>query len=354
MFVKKFEARSLEKALAMVKAELGPDALVLSTQKVKKGILQKPMVEVTAAYEKGAVRKEAAPESLSSIFPHRKKESPRVEAAPSAPAAQRAATAASKAYAGPVGVNQSQLDRFYSFEESFLRQGFESDTARDLTRRLLFDYSVKDLEVPSFLEKARTAIMRGGVHHLSLKEFCEKPGWLLVGNPGVGKTSFAVKLAMVLKRRNRAVSLVSLDRRKVLGSSELAAYAKLLDVPFETQPSARDARATTQLIDGFSMPHTQANELEKWRWETGASVLLVLDATARLAENLKILQQSESLKVDAICFSKVDLSLHRGVLYEVVRRSKIPLLGLSNSESFKNSLEFYEPRDFVRFVLKEG
>lgn len=349
MFVKKFEARSLEKALAMVKAELGPDALVLSTQKVKKGLLQKPMVEVTAAYE-SATKKEAAPESLSSIFPHRKKTGVEVEETrPSTKAAQ-----ASKAYSGPVGVNQSQLDRFYSFEESFLRQGFESDTARDLTRRLLFDYSVKDLEVPSFLEKARTAIMRGGVHQLGLKEFSEKPAWLLLGTPGVGKTSFAVKLAMVLKRRNQSVSLVSLDRRKVLGSSELAAYAKLLDVPFETRPAGRDARASTQLIDGFSIPHTPSEELEKWRWETGASVLLVLDATARLAELLKILQQSESLKVDAICFSKVDLSLHRGVLYEVVRRSKLPLLGLSNSESFKNSLEFYEPRDFVRFVLKEG
>ncbi|MCB0406029.1 MAG: hypothetical protein KDD51_14700 [Bdellovibrionales bacterium] len=352
MFVKKFEARSLEKALAMVKAELGPDALVLSTQKVKKGLLQKPMVEVTAAYEKGGA-KETPRESLSTVFPHRKTVS--AEKSPASVTSNvQVSQQASKNYGGPIGVNQSQLDRFYSFEENFLRQGFESDTARDLTRRLLFDYSVKDLEVPSFLEKARTAIMRGGIHHLSIKEFCEKPAWLLVGTPGVGKTSFAVKLAMVLKRRNREVSLVSLDRRKVLGSSELAAYAKLLDVPFETHPKARDARAATQLVDGFSLPHTKASELEKWRWETGASVLLVLDATARLAELLKLLQQSEDLKVDAICFSKVDLSLHRGVLYEVVRRSKLPFLGLSNSESFRNSLEFYEPRDFVRFVLKEG
>ena len=37
MFVKKFEAQSLEQALKMVKAEMGPEALILSTQERRTG-----------------------------------------------------------------------------------------------------------------------------------------------------------------------------------------------------------------------------------------------------------------------------------------------------------------------------
>ncbi len=51
MFVKKFEAESLEEGLRRVKRELGPAALILSTQKKKSGMLGKYTVEITAAYE---------------------------------------------------------------------------------------------------------------------------------------------------------------------------------------------------------------------------------------------------------------------------------------------------------------
>ena len=53
MFVKKFEAPSLEQALKLVKTEMGPEALVLSTQEKRSGkLFSRRLVEVTAAAEK--------------------------------------------------------------------------------------------------------------------------------------------------------------------------------------------------------------------------------------------------------------------------------------------------------------
>ena len=53
MLVKTFQAASIAEALRMVKAELGPDAMILSTKKEKTGfgLFSKQVYRVTAAIE---------------------------------------------------------------------------------------------------------------------------------------------------------------------------------------------------------------------------------------------------------------------------------------------------------------
>jgi flagellar biosynthesis protein FlhF len=60
MHVKRFEAADMAEALRMVKHELGPDAIILSTRQIKKGsgafgIFSRSFVEVTAAVDRDAV-----------------------------------------------------------------------------------------------------------------------------------------------------------------------------------------------------------------------------------------------------------------------------------------------------------
>lgn len=57
MQVKKFEAPTMSEALKLVKAELGPDAIILSTKKHRKGfgLLSKPLIEITAAISERAL-----------------------------------------------------------------------------------------------------------------------------------------------------------------------------------------------------------------------------------------------------------------------------------------------------------
>src|SRR5215510_4031631 len=60
MHVKRFEAADMAEALRMVKLELGPNAIILSTRQIKKGggtfgIFGRSFVEVTAAVDREAV-----------------------------------------------------------------------------------------------------------------------------------------------------------------------------------------------------------------------------------------------------------------------------------------------------------
>src|SRR5215813_2314800 len=60
MHVKRFEAADMAEALRLVKLELGPDAVIMSTRQIKKGggafgIFGRSFVEVTAAVDREAV-----------------------------------------------------------------------------------------------------------------------------------------------------------------------------------------------------------------------------------------------------------------------------------------------------------
>jgi len=60
MHVKRFEAADMAEALRLVKHELGPNAIILSTRQIKKGggtfgIFGRSFVEVTAAVDREAV-----------------------------------------------------------------------------------------------------------------------------------------------------------------------------------------------------------------------------------------------------------------------------------------------------------
>ena len=66
MQVKKFEAPTMAEAIQLVKTELGPEAIILSTKNNKKGfgLLSKPSVEVTAAISEKSLNKKQVTEKL--------------------------------------------------------------------------------------------------------------------------------------------------------------------------------------------------------------------------------------------------------------------------------------------------
>ncbi len=68
MYVRKFEADSLDEALANIKAELGPDAIILKTQTNKgiKGAFKKKKIEITAAISEKNYTKKARVDNVLS------------------------------------------------------------------------------------------------------------------------------------------------------------------------------------------------------------------------------------------------------------------------------------------------
>lgn len=358
MFVKKFEAPSLEQALAQIKSELGPNALILSTHEKRGKWFQKSLVEVTAAFERRVKEEMEArfdDTELERIFPHRREEAereareqqPKPEAPKNEMPLRRRQPPPSRETPAASAPASSVVSSTY--EQEFLDAGFSPDSAKEISRRLVHDYPRKDLADHQFLSRTRAKLIAGPLATLSSEIFSTRTRWIAVGAPGCGKTSFLVKLGLFLKGRGQPVSLVSLDCRKVIGRSEMAAYAKLLKLPFATE--AKESAREIQLID------TAALSLEEGAvgWESACqnrAVVLVLDASTRLSEMLKVIERAEPLAPAALAFTRLDLVAEPGVIYDVLKRTKIPLLAVSTSGAFHGAIRFFEPIGLAGFLVK--
>jgi flagellar biosynthesis protein FlhF len=371
MLVKKFEAPTMEKALALVRAELGPNALVLSTHQRPRRWYQRPLVEVTAAGVQRAAEEERDAafdeEELKRVFPHRKHQ---LAAAPAAepeeadevpaPAVtcyadlERGRTRPAPEKKSDTRAARQPLARAERYTESFLRSGFGADTAKELTRRLIFDYPNEDRTRPSQLLHAKSKLVAQDLRTLSFESILLHPAWSVVGVGGSGKTSLLVKLALAMKARGVQSVLVGGDRRKIAARAELAGYARLVKsaFAFEAKPAAICMGQGIQLVDTPAL----AFDREDWQGHEklcrDSKVILCLEASCRYEDAMRIVERAQRLNPQAIAFTKLDVVGSFGAIYDVLRTSKLPLLGVSVSPSFKTPFRFFEPIDAAYFILK--
>lgn len=343
MNVKKFEAATFEEALLLVKNEMGPDALILSTEEVHRGIFKKASVEITAAVEKKNDPQPWDAASLERVFPHRR----RTAVAEAAPAPKAAAPARAPKPAPSVpGLQPSDT------EWDLLRMGLSPETARDFARQIVFEYPKRDTENPQMLEKVKTRLLTGQMRTLTPDIFASRRSWAVVGGAGAGKTSFIVKLALTLRGRQVPVRLASCDQRKVLGRQELAAYARLIDVPFHAALVAEkrsgvfllDTPSTDRAGDLFQKIEAACRDL---------STLVVLDASQRLEELLRAVERFDRLAPVALAFTRLDAVGSAGVIYDVLRTTKLPLLACSMGPELSQGVSFFEPADLAVYIARK-
>ncbi len=236
MKLKTYVARDPQEALAQVKKELGPEAVILSAQSRHhhpsgSSLPKRRSVEVTAAADQAVIL-----DALADFQPW---------------------------YPDPINSRLPSLHLREELEEmkTLLRQylvehGPPSWLApyRDLTMlfHALMRAGVHDQLICRWLEKVRTSLRNGksqslkNLKELSLRQLMQEVEivdpwkittkgprrWTFLGSTGVGKTTTIAKLAIqaAFVRKTR-VGLISLDNVRFGGQDHLAAYARISGLP---------------------------------------------------------------------------------------------------------------------------
>ncbi|BDG59371.1 flagellar biosynthesis protein FlhF [Caldinitratiruptor microaerophilus] len=303
MRVKRFLARTLPEAVSQVRAELGPEAVILHTQPVKVGgifgLFSQKMIEVTAAVEglpavpQGAWR----PAGATGPAPAAEGAAPAPAAAPAAPASAAPAeprpdsfptalAQAQQAPATPAEANgasgpKAPAARAPIREEDSLRaelarlsaimgrvldhldlpgakgldgavrpvylslvgRGVEPEIAAGLARRVQGRLS-REKGRP-LVEVARAVL----ADHLGLPATVQlDPGGhrvvALVGPTGVGKTTTLAKLAAHWAlAKERRVAVMTADTYRIAAVEQLRTYCELIGVPLTVAQSPEDVAA---------------------------------------------------------------------------------------------------------------
>ncbi|MCU0586163.1 MAG: hypothetical protein MUC46_08875 [Desulfobacterales bacterium] len=240
MQIKRFEAKTMTLALQMVKAEFGPDAVILSARSLRSsrgifGPLRPAGVEVTAArdgtggIDLGRLERpvapvpDAAPASkgsggglLRSLNQGFKQLAFRRRPETGGPLQAGAASA-------PTAGRHAHL----------LAQEVEGELAGQIIAHL----AQRPGEDP-----CEELLLRLESQGLRRRPESDSPRAIaLLGGTGVGKTTVAIKLAAGLIGRGRPAALLTLDDRRIGAMAQLQVYADILGIPLAFAGSPAEA-----------------------------------------------------------------------------------------------------------------
>ncbi|MES2200805.1 MAG: flagellar biosynthesis protein FlhF [candidate division FCPU426 bacterium] len=391
MRILRFEAPTVHEALQRVRLELGPEAVVLYTKKVRRGglfgLMGHWVAEITAGLDD-------APGSFQHSPPRRSEPESAGERG-SQPEESRESAPVAVAEASPVwsrrqAVFQSELnDGKVLSGFSMLRQPPQKK-AGDLhpeMERLRKDLDSKGVD-PEIAERLLTAVglefpdknsLKPGDLDAAMKTAIASllkvsgpiktsPGTAkviaFIGPTGVGKTTNLVKLASQYALINRLkVAMLTADTYRIGAVEQLKIYRDIIDIPFEPVATAGELREAIRrhsdcdliFFDTAGRSPQNKTQLQELRAileaAAPAEVHLVISATTKHADLLPIVGKFSLVPINRFLLTKLDETRTHGMVLNLAANFSIPISYLSVGQNVPNDIEEATPGRLAEWVM---
>lgn len=237
--------------------------------------------------------------------------------------------------------------------------GVEKKFARQLVRQASFDLANLDRhDEQAIVDKVAYHL----VNDIQVKDLLENVGaaagnsrstvLALVGPTGVGKTTTIAKIASlgILERRLR-VGLINLDSYKVAAADQLATYAKIMNVPFRSVNTKEELQQAIYdfssldlvLIDTTGRSQKDQESLLALRHMLasieGCQNVLMVSATTKDSDMNEVVSRFKIFHPEGMVFSKLDETSVYGCIYNVQKRSGLPLLYFTVGQRVPEDIE---------------
>lgn len=380
MRLRRFEAPDTTTALAMIRKEMGEDAVILTSRPIsgkKNGI--KPWIEVVAAMDSdiealvNTAPRPGAPEQLSPL------QADRSTGQPVSIPVQAAEKTTPKPSTDRVAVQPAfglTLPNDIRSEARELRQRFgkmlkkETEPGPTPTKTPVPPAGKSRQTRPNPVEVARwreQVIGRIKVTPLRLDPERKSPVIIaLVGATGVGKTTTAAKLAAWFSLREHAgVALVSMDCYRIGATDQLRTYARIMRLACElalrkkdlAQAIARHSDKDVIIIDtAGKSPYDNRHiaELTEWFAEVkNINPFLLLPATAKKEDLAVIIEAYLPLKPEGLILTKLDETRAYAALCQQVASGDIPVSCVCTGQRVPEDF-LPASRDLIEKLFMEG
>jgi flagellar biosynthesis protein FlhF len=351
-----FIADSAPEAVAQIRAQLGPEAVVLNVRKIEANgigkLWKKPQIEVLAHLPEAV---EPAPDPLQALTDLRREIADLKQQMPVA--AAPAVMAMPIAHVAEPQIIQSRVDYGEWKVGNFLEQG--GALPRNVQRILDCVVEEHGANAPSDVAKqfdlARGAILNLGASGASIQsgepralhDAGARQGGphIFVGPAGVGKTTVLSKmLAQRVLLENLAARVFRLDGLRANTAESLSVYCEILGVPVERCRAdvSQVVPTETTFIDlpGVGVNDSEgmrafANQIAAFR---GARVHLVLNAAYETNTLLNQLRAFSVLPISDIIFTHLDEEQRWGKMLNFCFGIKMPIAYLSSGQNVPGEL----------------
>src|SRR5262245_31919556 len=328
MFLKRFRANDVRDALRAVREDLGPDALVLSTEMVPaygfRGLMGVREVEITAAIERepSAVRPE---ESVN-----------------------RQATA------DPV-VRNSVAELTARLRATGLDEAIAAEVANSIPT------SARRAASPARLRDA----LASRLANLAAPDRSYARAEVFIGPPGCGKTTTIAKIAAQERARGgQRLGLLAADGFRIGAVEQLRTYADILHAPFNVARTPDDLHVllamrsrTPVLLDtaGRSPSEAAAKELFRVVGEAqGVRTHLVLPASTSVTAARRILDGYAEARPTRLVLTKVDEADSLSPLVSLLHERQVPISYLGTGQRVPEDLNRATAQLLAASVLGES
>lgn len=349
MFIKRFVVKSLPRAMSLIREELGSDAIILSSRKIRAsgimGLFGRMNFEVVAAVDdRGTADPGTSPTAKGKLFEAEVGSVRDISWLTADSGTVETETAVSGSETG----GDSKIARELADIRRLLTRHMQDDLNPGASRpeavvKLIEAWQSTSLSsslVNRFVERhvrSLPAEAADDTVRLAVSEFVgealspalpprtireEDRVVALIGPTGVGKTTTVAKLVAHSKlKEGRRVGLLTLDTFRVAAAEQLRTYAGILNVPFavaHTQAEVKTAMENLAECDlvyidtagrSFLSPENVAETRALLDELTVDVTYLVISLTARAAEAGQVAKTLDAIGYDALLFTKSDEAL---------------------------------------------
>ena len=397
LHIRTFRAGSMPEALQEIRRTLGPDAAVLQTREVRRGLFQwltgARQIEVVASSEIQVPSRfpqwaDTAPEpgAGSPLRPRlrgRGEVDEADEATDPSPAhatdyrrqlreSLKQELATPHSWVEDLSCEAAHPRRHDLPEilqpvyRELLQAEVEEELAWELVDQVRQAASPRDLLDPVLLKARVARLIERELRvsgHLQVRP-AQTRIVALVGPTGVGKTTTVAKLAAYYRlREQRRVGLITTDTYRLAAVEQLRSYADILEVPLEVVSTPREVRAAVERLSGVELilvdtagrspqDAMKIQELKSTLAEAQADeVQLVLSVVASAAYLRNTAAQFAPAGVTALLLTKLDEATGLGQLLALARSTRWPLSYVTTGQSVPEDIELADHRKLTRLLL---
>ncbi|MDK2839857.1 MAG: flagellar biosynthesis protein FlhF [Thermosipho sp. (in: thermotogales)] len=345
MIVKKYVVKDIKEALEKIKIELGKDAVILGTRKIKKGgflgIGAKTFLEVTAAVEEKEVEKQKQNENKQ-IYQLQELLS------------KNSKTTTSSSELSEIKKMMYELKTMVSSQKSDNEPEWSKDLRKSLSfhdvnfeiiEKIIEYIKIKYGSIDFNDENSRFVLSEVFLPFIKTEVPDLTGKVMFVGPTGVGKTTTLAKLAAKMSINNhKKVGILTLDTYRIAATEQLKTYATLMDIPMRVAYTPKEAKIELEAMSDFDLVfidtagRSQKNDLQMNEIKAMSEIInpdfifLVVGMQYRSNDVELITKKFSSVSPTHVILTKMDETSSLGHFLNIGHYINSPIIFVTNGQ----------------------